>query len=364
MRFLQKMFCPSSDCYGSALIENMFLNKKLMLVSFINKVTLLIIITFFSTPSMASELPRCPDIQEAITPEITEEYKRTGKISSNSRDYIEKTTYHKCQTTRVYDDGTYTGEFLDGSMHGVGIKFTTNGNYDGEFKNNKYDGQGKRTYKSGNIYAGGWKEGEKNGEGSLTFTNGDRYEGTYMNDEPYGKGTYNYVNGDLYTGEFKVYTKHGLGTYTYADGRIEEGIFRDGEFVVSKSLASNPVKSERFEIDFWIKGYIVYFFISLFTVFSLIIGLFYYFRYPRKNEFVNHQLRDGRKLKRKLSSDERDFKRVLSNCKLNNSELEYLGNQYDWSLYKLNRASRKDLVNCPGIGFRKAEYILKELARG
>lgn len=353
MRFLQKMFSPNSNWCGSALTENMFLNKKLMLVSFIFKATFLIIIAFFSLPSIASELPKCPDIQEAITSEIAEEYKRTGKISSASRDYIERTTYHMCQTSRVYDDGTYTGEFLDGAMHGVGIKFTNNGNYDGEFKNNKYDGQGKRTYKSGNIYAGGWKEGEKNGAGTYTFSNGDRYEGTYMNDEPYGNGTYKYFNGDLYTGEFKVYNKHGLGTYTYADGRIEEGIFRDGEFVVSKSLASNPVKSERFEIDFWIKGYIVYIFISLFTVFSLIIGLFYYFRYPQKNEFVNHQL-----------SDERDFKRVLSNCKLNNNELEYLGNQYDWSLYKLNRASREDLVNCPGIGFRKAEYILKELAKG
>jgi hypothetical protein len=60
--------------------------------------------------------------------------------------------------------------------------------YEGGFKNGKFDGQGKQTYRRGDIYEGSYSNDKKNGEGTLTYANGQVFKGTFVNGKKEGKG--------------------------------------------------------------------------------------------------------------------------------------------------------------------------------
>ncbi len=60
---------------------------------------------------------------------------------------------------------------------------------------------------------------------------GTKYVGEWKDDKFNGQGTYTYANGTKYVGEWKDSKYHGQGTHTFADGRVKEGIWRDDEFV-------------------------------------------------------------------------------------------------------------------------------------
>ena len=57
-----------------------------------------------------------------------------------------------------------------------------NAKYEGEFKNNKFDGKGKIIHAHGDIYQGECKDGKANGFGILIQANGIHYEGMWLND--------------------------------------------------------------------------------------------------------------------------------------------------------------------------------------
>ena len=104
--------------------------------------------------------------------------------------------YHNCF-------GTYT--FADGDK------------YVGEFRNDKYHGQGTYYYLADNR------------------SKGDKYVGEYKDGKPHGQGTYyhladNQFKGDKYVGEFKNYKRNGQGTYTYANGTVVEGTWKNDTF--------------------------------------------------------------------------------------------------------------------------------------
>ena len=71
-------------------------------------------------------------------------------------------------------------------MNGKGIKYYKNGNikYEGDFVNDKYEGNGKYIYEDGEYYIGEWKKGLRNGKGALYYKNGKiNNEGDWPNNE-------------------------------------------------------------------------------------------------------------------------------------------------------------------------------------
>ena len=85
------------------------------------------------------------------------------------------------------DGATYVGQFVNGLREGVGT-FTWSSQgpesgsvYEGEYKNNRRNGKGKRTYRDGSILEGDWKDNE--------LWNGTKYDkegnisGKYVNGE-------------------------------------------------------------------------------------------------------------------------------------------------------------------------------------
>ena len=113
-------------------------------------------------------------------------YLLAGLFASNS--YADEATIEN-------EAGTYTGEVSNGVANGQGTITFSNGDlYVGEFKNGKQHGQGAYFMSSGEIgYVGDFKNGFRHGQGSyILYTGefaGDTYVGEWKNDKYNGQGT-------------------------------------------------------------------------------------------------------------------------------------------------------------------------------
>ena len=84
---------------------------------------------------------------------------------------------------------------------------------------------GTYTYAGGGKYVGEFKNDKFNGQGTLTYADGgNKYVGEFKDDLLNGQGTYTYANGDKYVGEHRDGNRHGQGPYADADRTVAEGI--------------------------------------------------------------------------------------------------------------------------------------------
>ena len=123
----------------------------------------------------------------------------------------------------------YVGEFSNGLKEGKGNLFSKDNkfNYDGDFKNDKYDGFGA-LYDHGEKYTGDFKKGKFDGQGSLYKINGDILEGEFFEGK-IKKGKISYKNGDIFKGKF-VNGEKQFGIYEYKEGGKYEGYFENDIF--------------------------------------------------------------------------------------------------------------------------------------
>ena len=132
---------------------------------------------------------------------------------------------------------TYVGEFSNGIKEGNGNLFSKDNlfNYDGDWKNDKYDGFGA-LFDHGEKYTGDFKEGKFHGIGNLYKVNGDIYEGEFFEGN-IKKGKIAYKNGDIFKGKFED-GKKSFGIMEYLDGDKYEGYFENelynGEGILMK----------------------------------------------------------------------------------------------------------------------------------
>ena len=124
---------------------------------------------------------------------------------------------------------TYIGEFSCGVKEGKGNLNSKDNkyNYDGDWKNDKYEGFGA-LYDHGEKYTGNFKDGKFHGKGTLYKTNGDIIEGDFFEGN-IKKGKWIYKNGDSYEGQFEKGIFNGTGTYKYKNGNKFKGKYLNGE---------------------------------------------------------------------------------------------------------------------------------------
>lgn len=123
------------------------------------------------------------------------------------------------------DKSEYLGTILKGQRHGKGIFRGENGIiYDGEWKFDTYEGQGKLILEDGSVYIGSFVNGKKHGTGRNQRGN-SIYEGEFKENFKNGKGKETYSNGTVYEGSFNQGKKCGKGTYLLPDGSYYEGQF-------------------------------------------------------------------------------------------------------------------------------------------
>ena len=69
---------------------------------------------------------------------------------------------------------------MNGLQHGKGKEYYKNDNiiYDGDFVNDKYEGNGKLIFENGEYYFGQWLNGLQHGKGKEYYKNGNiKYDG-------------------------------------------------------------------------------------------------------------------------------------------------------------------------------------------
>lgn len=80
------------------------------------------------------------------------------------------------------------------------------------------------TYKYSNgTYSGYWKNGNMHGEGTYTWTAGSIYKGQWVDNERTGCGVYYYEKGDIYEGGFLKGKRNGIGNYYWKSGAAKLG---------------------------------------------------------------------------------------------------------------------------------------------
>lgn len=101
-----------------------------------------------------------------------------------------------------------------------------NGNfYEGDFKNDQFEGKGKFVYSTQDrlkrvSYEGDFKSGKKHGLGMFTWRTGVTYEGEYFEDERIGFGIMYFADNDplgraQYEGDWVKGKIQGLGTLVF-----------------------------------------------------------------------------------------------------------------------------------------------------
>lgn len=124
----------------------------------------------------------------------------------------------------------YEGTFKMGSKMRGTTKYPNGDVYEGEYENDKKNGQGMYRWSDGNVYNGEWKDDNRNGQGMYTWTDGNVYEGGFKDGDLHGQGTLKFPNGEALTGEWKDGEANGQGKYTWPNGRAYEGEFKDSKF--------------------------------------------------------------------------------------------------------------------------------------
>ena len=94
--------------------------------------------------------------------------------------------YHNCYGTYTFGSGPNEGD-----------------KYVGEFKDNKFHGQGTYTYADGQKYVGEWKDDKGHGQGTYTRADGAKYVGEFKDGQPHGQGTYTWSNGIKFSGKWE-----------------------------------------------------------------------------------------------------------------------------------------------------------------
>lgn len=92
--------------------------------------------------------------------------------------------------------------------------------YEGQWKNNLREGQGRCFYYNGDLYVGMWKQGKRHRGGTQFYRKLERYEGEWQNDMRDGGGILWSANNTKYVGTFKRDKKHGTGEIVFPDGTI------------------------------------------------------------------------------------------------------------------------------------------------
>ena len=113
--------------------------------------------------------------------------------------------------------------------------------YVGEFKDNKFNGQGAANFTDGAKYVGEFKDNKINGQGTFSWADGANYAGEFKDNKRNGQGTYTLANGTKHVGEFKDGMRNGHGTVYLANGLIlHQGIWESDKFISSDIKPLSP----------------------------------------------------------------------------------------------------------------------------
>lgn len=147
----------------------------------------------------------------------------------------------------------YVGQFVDNEAEGKGTYFSAEGKkFVGEWKSGKIHGFGKLIFPPNNTknfktYEGEWKDNKKQGYGKLIWVSGEEYEGNFDNEVITGKGTFTWNDGRKYVGEFEDNNIRGQGSLFFPpNDRLGREKYV-GEIKTKSPLEDIPSNTLKFE---------------------------------------------------------------------------------------------------------------------
>lgn len=131
----------------------------------------------------------------------------------------------------IKDGFIYQGQFVNNIKSGKGKEIYPDGSiYEGNFISNEKNGYGKYIYSEERaVYEGRFKDGKFYGKGKITWKDGRRYEGEFVDGKMEGKGIFIWPNGDIYKGEYFKGMKNGTGILEMKDGRKIKGCWSNNQ---------------------------------------------------------------------------------------------------------------------------------------
>ena len=100
------------------------------------------------------------------------------------------------------------------------VKWSNGATYTGHFLEGKYHGLGVYVYPSGKKFVGRWENGLKSGHGIYTWPNGKKYDGEYKDGVKDGYGRITWPDGSNYCGGFRRNRRSGRGVHTDPEGKV------------------------------------------------------------------------------------------------------------------------------------------------
>ena len=82
---------------------------------------------------------------------------------------------------------------------------------------------------------------------SPIYVDGGQYIGEFKDGKPNGQGTFTWVNGDQYVGEWKDSKFNGQGTLTHADGLRDTGVWKNSRLRKERVLSAAECYETRFK---------------------------------------------------------------------------------------------------------------------
>lgn len=143
--------------------------------------------------------------------------------------------------TYTNENSTYTGQWKDDKMHGIGKHVMAEFVYEGEYQLGVKHGKGKIVYGNNTVSAGWSYEGDffienRRGRGREWHEDGAEYEGDFDYDMRFGNGTFKFADGKVYTGEWWCDIMYGNGTMTFPSGTVAEGHFHHDYLPVNGTI--------------------------------------------------------------------------------------------------------------------------------
>ena len=156
--------------------------------------------------------------------------KYTGEVRHNKLRGTGTLTWPHASGGNLVD--RYEGDVWDGLRHGVGIFIKHNARgevvatYEGEWNRGLRCGQGRLSFGSAmnEWYEGGWKDGKKSGLGTMQWRSGNVYVGEWFDDLRHGRGRMQWlVTNEVYEGEWLAGMQHGLGRHVWLTPSLPNG---------------------------------------------------------------------------------------------------------------------------------------------
>ncbi len=183
---------------------------------------------------------------------IKNEFTGKGNLINKEGEYFkgnfEKGLLNGNGIQKLLNGCTFEGNFINGIKSGFGKEESDEFTYEGEYKNDQKNGNGKIYFKLlHETYEGNFDENNINGNGIYKWENGEKYEGTFENGKMNGKGKYSWPDGGFYEGDYVNNLKEGNGKFKWSNGKIYEGPFKNGNPNGNGILI---VKNKYYEINF------------------------------------------------------------------------------------------------------------------